>query len=150
MKGRTYRYFAGTPLYPFGYGLSYTKFSYGKLTLPAGPVEAGKPVVLEATVTNSGSRAGDEVAQLYLTFPSVPGAPLRALRGFERVHLEPGASQTVRFELKPRDLSMVTEAGEPIVAEGVYVATVGGGQPNTAAPTVAGSFAIKGALTLPE
>jgi len=150
MKGRTYRYFAGTPLYPFGYGLSYTKFSYGKLTLPAGPVEAGKPVVLEATVTNSGSRAGDEVAQLYLTFPSVPGAPLRALRGFERVHLEPGASQTVRFELKPRDLSMVTEAGEPIVAEGVYVATVGGGQPNTAAPTVAGSFAIKGTLTLPE
>ena len=150
MKGRTYRYFAGTPLYPFGYGLSYTKFSYSKLTLPADPVEAGKPVVLEATVTNSGSRAGDEVAQLYLTFPSVPGAPLRALRGFERVHLEPGASQTVRFELKPRDLSMVTEAGEPIVAEGVYVATVGGGQPNTAAPTVAGSFAIKGALTLPE
>jgi len=150
MKGRTYRYFAGTPLYPFGYGLSYTKFSYSKLTLPADPVEAGKPVVLEATVTNSGSRAGDEVAQLYLTFPSVPGAPLRALRGFERVHLEPGASQTVRFELKPRDLSMVTEAGEPIVAEGVYVATVGGGQPNTAAPTVAGSFAIKGTLTLPE
>ncbi len=58
-----------------------------------------------------------------LSFPSVPGAPLRALRGFERVHLEPGASQTVHFELKPRDLSMVTEAGEPIVAEGAYTVT---------------------------
>ena len=150
MKGRTYRYFAGTPLYPFGYGLSYTKFSYSKLTLPSAAVEAGKPVAVEATVTNTGARAGDEVAQLYLEFPAVPGAPLRALRGFERVHLEPGASQIVRFELKSRDLSMVTEAGEPIVAKGAYTVSVGGGQPNTEAPAVAGSFTIKGTLTLPE
>jgi beta-glucosidase len=150
MKGRTYRYFAGTPLYPFGYGLSYTKFSYSKLKLPSAAVEAGKPVVVEATVTNTGTRAGDEVAQLYLSFPAVPGAPLRALRGFERVHLEPGTSQTVHFELEPRDMSMVTEAGEPIVAEGAYTATVGGGQPDTGAPAVAGSFTVKGTLTLPE
>ena len=150
MKGRTYRYFAGTPLYPFGYGLSYTKFAYSKLTLPSAAVEAGKPVVVEATVTNTGTRAGDEVAQLYLSFPAVPGAPLRALRGFERVHLELGASQTVRFELEPRDLSMVTEAGEPIVAEGAYTVSVGGGQPDTGAPAVAGSFTVKGTLTLPE
>ena len=150
MKGRTYRYFAGTPLYPFGYGLSYTKFAYSKLTLPSAAVEAGKPIVVEATVTNTGTRAGDEVAQLYLEFPAVPGAPLRALRGFERVHLELGASQTVRFELEPRDLSMVTEAGEPIVAEGAYTVSVGGGQPDTGAPAVAGSFTVKGTLTLPE
>jgi beta-glucosidase len=150
MKGRTYRYFTGTPLYPFGYGLSYTKFSYSKLTVPSAAVEAGKPVIVEATVTNTGTRAGDEVAQLYLEFPAVPGAPLRALRGFERVHLEPGASQTVHFELKPRDLSIVTEAGEPIVAEGAYTVSVGGGQPDTGAPAVAGSFTVKGTLTLPE
>jgi len=150
MKGRTYRYFAGTPLYPFGYGLSYTKFSYSKLTVPSAAVEAGKPVVVEATVTNTGTRAGDEVAQLYLEFPAVPGAPLRALRGFERVHLAPGASQTVRFELETRDLSMVTEAGEPIVAEGAYTVSVGGGQPDTGAPAVARSFKVKGTLTLPE
>jgi beta-glucosidase len=150
MKGRTYRYFAGTPLYPFGYGLSYTKFAYSKLTLPSAAVEAGKPVVVEATVTNTGTRAGDEVAQLYLSFPAVPGAPLRALRGFERVHLAPSASQRVHFELKPRDLSMVTEAGEPIVAEGAYTVSVGGGQPDTGAPAVAGSFTVKGTLTLPE
>ncbi len=150
MKGRTYRYFTGTPLYPFGYGLSYTKFSYSKLTLPAKAVAAGQPIVVEATVTNTGTRAGDEVAQLYLEFPAVPGAPLRALRGFERVHLEQGASQTVHFELQPRDMSMVTEAGEPIVAEGAYKVSVGGGQSGTGAPTVAGSFKVQGTLTLPE
>ena len=150
MKGRTYRYFAGKPLYPFGYGLSYTTFSYSKLTAPSSAVEAGQPVVVEATVTNTGTRAGDEVAQLYLNFPAVPGAPLRALRGFERVHLEPGASQNLRFELKPRDLSMVSEAGEPVVAEGDYTISVGGGQPDTGAPTVAGSFKIKDTLKLPE
>jgi len=66
------------------------------------------------------------------------------------VHLEPGASTVVRFELKPRDLSMVTEAGEPIVAEGAYTVTVGGGQPNAGAPTVSASFNVMGSLTLPE
>ncbi len=150
MKGRTYRYFGGTPLYPFGYGLSYTSFSYTGLAVPGGEVKAGGTVVVEATVTNTGKLAGDEVAQLYLSFPAVAGAPLRALRGFERVHLEPGASQRVRFELKPRDMSMVTEAGEPIVAEGKYTVTVGGGQPNTGAPGVTGTFNVNGTLTLPE
>jgi beta-glucosidase len=150
MKGRTYRYFTGTPLYPFGYGLSYTKFSYSKLSVSAGAVEAGQPVAVEVTVTNTGTRAGDEVAQLYLEFPAVAGAPLRALRGFERVHLEPGASQRVRFELKPRDLGMVTEVGTPIVAEGKYTVSVGGGQPNTGAASIAGSFIIGGTVNLPE
>jgi len=149
MKGRTYRYFDGTPLYPFGYGLSYTKFAYSDLKVADG-VKAGDPQVVEATVKNTGDVAGDEVAQLYLTFPAVPGAPLKALRGFERVHLEPGESKTVRFELMPRDMSMVTEAGDPIVAEGTYTVSVGGGQPNTGAPVVMGNFAVKGMLKLPE
>ncbi|HTX74612.1 MAG TPA: glycoside hydrolase family 3 C-terminal domain-containing protein [Terracidiphilus sp.] len=156
MKGRTYRYFTGTPLYPFGYGLSYTKFAYagvrfqGGQTVRAKDLTAGKPLVVEATVKNTGSRAGDEVAQLYLTFPAAPGAPLRALRGFERVHLEPGESKTVRFELQPRDLSMVTEAGEPIVAEGEYTVSVGGGQPNSEAPFEARTFKVAGMIKLPE
>ncbi len=149
MKGRTYRYFEGTPLYPFGYGLSYTTFTYSGLNVPKS-VSAGSPLQVEATVTNTGKLAGDEVAQLYLTFPTVPGAPLKALRGFQRVHLEPGASQTLKFELTPRDLSMVTEAGEPTVAEGAYTLSVGGGQPNTGAPAVTGSFTINGSQTLPE
>jgi beta-glucosidase len=150
MKGRTYRYFEGTPLYPFGYGLSYTTFTYSGLTLPVRAVAAGNPVVAEVTVTNLGKKAGDEVAQLYLEFPNVPGAPRRALRAFQRVHLEAGASQKLRFELSPRDMSMVTETGDPIVAEGEYGASVGGGQPQTSATVVTGSFNIEGKLKLPE
>ncbi|HEY1254345.1 MAG TPA: glycoside hydrolase family 3 C-terminal domain-containing protein, partial [Terracidiphilus sp.] len=150
MKGRTYRYFEGEPLYPFGYGLSYTTFSYSGLTLPATPVAAGSPVVAEVTVTNTGKLAGDEVAQLYLEFPKVGGAPLKALRGFQRIHLDPGASQKLRFELRPRDLSIVTEAGEPIIAEGQYMLSIGGGQPHTSAQVVEHGFEVKGTLALPE
>jgi beta-glucosidase len=150
MKGRTYRYFEGSPLYPFGYGLSYTTFTYSGLTLPSSSIAAGSPLVAEVAVTNSGKLAGDEVAQLYLTFPAVPGAPLRALRAFQRVHLEPGASQQVRFQLQPRDLSMVTEAGVPTVAEGEYSLSVGGGQPNSSVRVLTKAFNVKGSLTLPE
>lgn len=150
MKGRTYRYFEGKPLYPFGYGLSYTTFSYSGLTLPKNAIKAGGPLTAEVTVTNTGKLDGDEVAQLYLSFPSVPGAPLRALRGFQRIHLKAGESQKVRFELKERDLSMVTQAGQPIIADGAYTVSVGGGQPNTEAPTVTGTFQVKGTMTLPE
>jgi beta-glucosidase len=150
MKGRTYRYFEGKPLYPFGYGLSYTTFSYSNLTLPASAVAAGQPLTADVTVTNTGKRAGDEVAQLYLGFPDEPGAPLHALRSFQRVHLEPGQSQMVHFDLKPRDLGMVTLAGEPVIHEGKYSVSVGGGQPNTGAPSIAGTFEVKGSIVLPE
>jgi beta-glucosidase len=150
MKGRTYRYFDGKPLYPFGYGLSYTTFSYRGLRFPKKAINAGDPLSAEVTVENTGKRQGDEVVQLYLSFPNVPGAPLRALRGFKRVHLKPGESQNVQFELKDRDLSMVSEAGEPIIAEGKYSVSVGGGQPNSGAPAVAGTFWVKGTKPLPE
>lgn len=150
MHGRTYRYFEGEPLWPFGYGLSYTKFSYRDLNLPNAAINAGDPFDASVTVTNSGNVAGDEVVQLYLKFPDVAGAPLRALRGFQRIHLEPGASQKVEFHLKPRDLSMVTEAGDRIVAQGKYTVSAGGGQPDTGAASVSGNFEIKGQITLPE
>jgi len=150
MKGRTYRYFDGAPLYSFGYGLSYTTFAYSGLTLPTSEVAAGGTLTVEVTVTNTGKRAGDEVAQLYLTFPKLPGAPLRALRGFQRIHLEAGAAQKLTFQLSPRDLSMVTEDGVPTVAEGEYAVSVGGGQPQSATPTATQNFKIKGKLVLPE
>jgi len=150
MKGRTYRYFEGDPLYPFGYGLSYTSFSYSGLTPLSDVIAAGGSAAFEVTVTNTGTRAGDEVAQLYLEFPDVPGRPIRALRNFQRIHLEAGASQRVHFELQPRDLSMVTEAGNPIVAEGKYTVSVGGGQPGTGAQVLNATFNIKGTVTLPE
>ena len=150
MKGRTYRYFQGEPLWPFGYGLSYTTFQYGPITLPRARINAGEPLNLSVTVTNKGSLAGDEVVQLYLKFPDVAGAPLRALRGFQRIHLAPGAHQTVEFDLQPRDLSMVTEAGEVIVAQGAYTVSVGGGQPGTQAPSSSAGVEILGQLALPE
>jgi beta-glucosidase len=150
MKGRTYRYFEGKPLYPFGHGLSYTTFAYNSLSLPKSPIKAGDPLSAEVKVTNTGNREGDEVAQLYLSFPKVAGAPLRALRGFRRVHLKPGESQTLHFELKDRDLQMVSEAGDPIIAEGQYSLSIGGGQPNSGAPSVLGTFRVKGTKTLPE
>jgi beta-glucosidase len=150
MSGRTYRYFEETPLYPFGYGLSYTTFKYSELTLPKNTVTAGDPLIAEVTVTNTGQRAGDEIAQLYLEFPKMPGVPLRALRGFQRVHLEAGASQNLRFELQPRDLSMVTHDGIPMVAEGKYTVSVGGGQPKTGVQVLKQSFKVTGKLVLPE
>jgi len=150
MKNRTYRYFRGTPLYPFGYGLSYTTFSYSGLSLPTSPFAAGQPMAAEVTVTNKGSRAGDEVAQLYLSFPDVAGAPIRALRGFKRVYLDPGQSQTLHFDLKPRDLSMVTSVGEIVIPEGKYSVSIGSGQPDTGAPMVEGTFEMQGSFVLPE
>ena len=150
MANRTYRYFTGKPLYPFGYGLSYTKFNYSDLSVPEQAIAAGQPLSAEVTVTNTGKVAGDEVVQLYLKFPPDKGAPRIALRGFDRVHLDPGASQKVHFELKPRDLGMVTEDGNPIIAQGDYTITIGGGQPDTGAPGVTGHFHIAGQYALPE
>jgi len=102
------------------------------------------------TVTNTGKVAGDEIVQLYLKFPHVKGAPNIALRGFQRIHLEPGASQKVHFELKSRDLGMVTDEGNPIVAQGDYTIRIGGGQPDTGAAGVTGKFHIEGQIDLPE
>ncbi len=150
MKNRTYRYFTGKPLYPFGYGLSYTRFAFSGLKLSAPHLKAGDPLTVDAVVKNVGTKAGDEVAQLYLTFPKIPGAPLRALRGLARVHLEPGAQQAVHFDLSPRDLSSVTEAGDRVVAPGAYRLTIGGGQPGTGASGTTASFTILGTAPVAE
>lgn len=150
MANRTYRYFSGKPLYPFGYGLSYATFNYSDLTLPTHTVAAGQPLAADVTVTNTGKIAGDEVVQAYLKFPPVKGAPRIALRGFQRIHLGPGASQKVHFDLKNRDLGMVTQYGNPIVAPGDYTISIGGGQPDTGAPVVTGKFHIDGQIDLPE
>ena len=150
MGNRTYRYFTGKPLYPFGYGLSYTTFRYSNLLVSSPTIAAGQPVDADVLVTNSGKVAGDEVVQLYLKFPDVKGAPTVALRGFDRVHLGPGESQKVHFHLNERDLGMVTELGSPIIAEGDYSLSVGGGQPGTGSPEVDGKFHVDGTYALPE
>jgi beta-glucosidase len=116
MLGRTYRYFQGEPLYPFGFGLSYTRFTYRLLTLPKG-ASAKREAKIQVEVLNAGKLAGDEVVQLYL---KRRGEPLiRSLAGFERVALKPGEKKIVEFKLTPRQLS----------PPGTVEISVGGKQP---------------------
>jgi beta-glucosidase len=129
MAKRTYRYFDEEPLYPFGYGLSYTSFAYSGATVDRGDVAPGDAVTVSVKVTNTGAMAGDEVVQLYLTHSGVAGAPIRALAGFKRVHLMRGEHKTVSFTLHDRDLSIVDESGKHRILPGNVDAWIGGGQP---------------------
>lgn len=149
MKNRTYRYFEGEPLYPFGFGLSYSKFAYTNLKLSASELDAGNMLGVELDVANTDSRDGDEVVELYLQFPKTAGAPLRALRAFTRAHLPAGAKQHVTFSLQPRDLSYVNERGDRIVGSGEYQISVGGAQPGNG-PGVNAPLTIRGVHKLPE
>jgi beta-glucosidase len=149
MQGRTYRYYTGTLVYPFGYGLSYTTFSYGPVTVTRSAPD-GEGLLVKTTLKNAGTMAGDEVVQLYLKFPHAPGVPIVALRGFQRVHLAAGESKTLDFRLTPRDLSSVSEQGERRVLAGDYVISVGGGQPGTAAGGATAKFNVDQALQVPR
>ena len=131
MRGRTYRYFAGTPVYPFGHGLSYSTFEYGPVRIEAVDGVAEHGLRVTTTVRNTSERTGEEVAQLYLDPPEFEGAPRLALRGFQRFELRPGEQRTVSFDLTPRDLSFVTRDGVRQVFSGEHRVTVGSGQPGT-------------------
>jgi beta-glucosidase len=129
MAGRTYRYFTEQPLYPFGYGLSFSSFNYSDAKASQAQVAADGTVTVSVRVTNASSAPSDEVVQLYLAHPGVEGAPIRALTGFQRIHLDAGASKTVEFTLHDRDLSVVDEAGIRRIVPGVVDVWIGGGQP---------------------
>ncbi len=149
MVGRTYRYFKGAPLYPFGYGLSYTRFGYGAPQVSKAALAAGEGVSVTTEVKNLGAREGDAVAELYVTPPKPGGGqPLRSLIGVARVHLAPGERRTVSFAVSPRDLSSVDAAGDRAVEPGVYRLWVGGGQPDQA--TDGAALTISGRQPLPE
>ena len=136
LSGRTYLYAKNRPAYPFGYGLSYTRFTYSKPHAEATP-DGG--AVVRATVANTGSVAGDEVVQLYVRSPEGSGdRRVHHLEGFKRVSLAPGAEQTVEFVLKPRSLVVFGEDGAAKRASGRYAFFVGGGQPSFAATVEAG------------
>lgn len=129
MKGHTYRYFEGEPLYPFGFGLSYTEFKYSNLVIP-NTLNQGEDVAISVDVRNAGKIAGGEVVELYLTDveASAP-VPIRSLKGLERIHLNPGEKRTVRFVLKPKDLSIIDQNLERVVEPGLFEVSVGGKQP---------------------
>lgn len=150
MKNRTYRYFEGQPLYSFGHGLTYSKFEYSNLKLSNSQLDAGSPLTVDVDVKNASQRAGDEVVGLYINFPKLPGAPLRALRGFTRVPVGAGEVKHVKLTLLPRDLSYVNEAGDRMISAGDYTITTGGGQPGTAAPQASAQLSIRGEQKLPE
>lgn len=101
MDGRTYRYFEGSPLYPFGYGLSYTSFEYGKAKLSKKSVKAGAGVDVTIPVTNCGDRDGEEVVQVYVKSLDNPEAPIKALKGFEKVSIKAGKTANVKVSLRP-------------------------------------------------
>lgn len=131
MQGRTYRYFEGEPLYPFGYGLSYTQFEHRNLRLSANRLVRGGHITVSVDVTNVGSRAGDEVVQLYLSAER-DGYPLRQLGGFQRLHLQPRMSQRVTFSLTDVQFTRVCDNGERVLEDGSFILTVGSGQPGWA------------------
>ena len=129
MKGRTYRYFEGEPLFPFGYGLSYTSFAYRNLTLPK-QANAGETVQVAVEVSNTGGMAGEEVVQLYSKAMSArPGGPIRSLVGFQRVKLAAGEKRVVRFEVAPRGLATVSADGRVTAMPGAFEISAGGKQP---------------------
>jgi len=127
MKNRTYRYFTGEPLYPFGHGLSYSRFTYARLAAPRKSA-VGAPVEVSVEVQNAGKTPADEVVQLYVSGQAGSG-PRRALKGFRRLPLKPGEKRLVRFTLDERAFSFVGEDGQRTVAPGRFTIAVGGKQP---------------------
>ena len=149
MHNRTYRYFTGKPLYSFGYGLSYTTFTYSDLKVPQ-QVQAGDPVQVEAEVRNTGGVAGDEVVELYLTQPKGFETPQRELAAFTRVHLDAGALAHIGLTLNPRSLGQVDEKGNRVILPGDYSVSIGGAQPGDSPSGQTATFAITGQKELPK
>ena len=129
MTGRTYRYFTGEPLYPFGYGLSYSSFQYSNLKVTS-PSVTGKDLMVSVDVQNTGNRNGDEVVELYVKHPDTGvRVPIHSLEGFDRIHLKASEKQTVHFTLSPRHLSVVNEDGSRDEIPGQLEIYAGGCQP---------------------
>jgi len=149
MKGRTYRYMTDTPLYPFGYGLSYTTFSYGNVNPVASSVKAGDSIAIKGEVKNTGKLAGDDVVELYLAQPQTDVSPRIALAGFKRIHLAPHQAESVEFTLDPRTLSEVDADGKRVVMPGEYKVYFGGAQPDEKSQPAA-TFTVNGTEELPK
>lgn len=150
MNGRTYRYMKAEPMYPFGFGLSYTAFNYSNLKLSKTNVEKNQAVDAEVTVTNSGKVASDEVVQMYLThLPGGDNIPLYSLKGFKRIHLAAGASQKVKFTITPDMMKLVNEDGQSVLNSGEIKVSIAGSLPSArseelgAAKPVEASFTVK-------
>lgn len=131
MANRTYRYLEKDPLFPFGFGLSYTNFSYSEISLSAEKIKEGASIEASVTITNTGKYKGDEVVQLYITDQKASvSVPKASLKGFQRISLWPGASKTVNFTISPEMMTMINEAGEGVIESGAFTVSIGGSSPS--------------------
>jgi beta-glucosidase len=149
LKGRTYRYYAGKPQWGFGYGLSYSNFTYSPVTLSSSKLQAGESLTATVSVTNASKLAGDEVVEAYLKTPQANG-PIHSLAAFERVHLHAGETREVILHFDPRALSSVDEKGERSVLPGKYQLTLASSQPAEAKAKSEASFTVTGTQALPK
>ncbi|MGA3046800.1 MAG: glycoside hydrolase family 3 C-terminal domain-containing protein [Terracidiphilus sp.] len=149
LKGRTYRYFTGKPLWGFGYGLSYSTFKYGPVTLSSDSLKAGDPITATVAVTNSGAVPGDEVVEAYLKTPQTDG-PIHSLVGFERIRIPAGQTRQVVVHIDPRSLSSVDDKGDRKVLPGKYTLTLSGAQPEETSAKSETAFTVTGSLDLPK
>jgi beta-glucosidase len=147
MKGRTYRYYQGKPLWGFGYGLSYSSFKYGPVKLSAESLKAGDPLTATVIVTNTGKIVGDEVVEAYLKTPQADG-PIQVLAGFERVNIGAGVSREVTIFIDPRSMSSVNDQGYRAILEGKYKLTLGSAQPQETEAKSEADFSVTGTLRL--
>jgi beta-glucosidase len=135
MTGHTYRYFQGEPLYAFGYGMSYTKFSYTDLIIPD-TMKTQDSIHVSVQVQNTGGIKGDEVIQLYVKdVEAQVSVPIWSLQGFQRITLEPGESRRITFKLIPKQFSLINDSLERVVEPGKFIIAVGGGLPEHSAET---------------
>jgi len=157
MKNRTYRYFQGDALYPFGYGLGYTSFVFDGIRLSADSVTAGESLTVTVKVGNTGKQAGICTAQVYLTDLSASvEVPHWSLAGMRPVELEPGESREISFAVSARQMAIVNEEGAFVVEPGSFRIHVGESQPDarsialTGTPVLSAEFSVLGTMTLPE
>jgi beta-glucosidase len=130
MKGRTYRYMQAEPMYPFGYGLSYTQFNYSDIKLSVSQLSKNTTTMAEVSVANIGKFDSDEVVQLYVTLPNgQKDAPLYSLKAFKRIHLKAGQHERVNFEISPEMLQSFNELGKEVLTNGNYKITIAGASP---------------------
>jgi hypothetical protein len=131
MEGRTYRYLKEEPLYPFGYGLSYTRFHYSSLKIEPGQPETGENIKVSVCVKNKGKVPGDEVVQLYIgDLKATAPVPIRQLAGFQRIRLKPDEKKVVTFHLNPRQFAFWDDSGKWLVEPGDFEISVGGCLPS--------------------
>ncbi|HET7117504.1 MAG TPA: glycoside hydrolase family 3 C-terminal domain-containing protein [Hanamia sp.] len=149
MQNRTYRYFKGLPLYPFGFGLSYTKFDYSNLRLSKTKIKKNESVNAEVTVTNSGKIKSDEVVQLYLThIESGKDIPLYSLKGFKRISLAPGTSEKVKFKITPAMMALVNEDGKSVLNSGKIKISIAGSLPSARSEELGAAKPVESILSV--